>query len=159
MGLAEFATFRLMARSGPAMRAAFSVGRRMFSKAPDSMYLLIMKRAAPPDRPILARPEIRKNLLEGVIEGFRPGIRGLMQEMALFARPWELPVETTKVKVLLWQGTADRNVPVAAAVRLARLIPGCELFLVEGAGHYWIFDNVESVLAAMVQRLSLQSAG
>jgi fermentation-respiration switch protein FrsA (DUF1100 family) len=55
--------------------------------------------------------------------------------------------------VLLWQGTADNNVPVAASLRLAEIIPGCELFRIEGAGHYWIFDHVEEVLLAIKQKI------
>jgi pimeloyl-ACP methyl ester carboxylesterase len=59
-----------------------------------------------------------------------------------------------KAPVLLWQGMADRNVPVAASLRLARLIPGCELHRLEGEGHYWIFDHIEEVLKALMQKMS-----
>ena len=151
---AQIITFRLLPRITPAMAGAFSIGRLMFLNASDSMYRMIMRRAGPADEHILLRPEVRKNLLAGVIEGLRPGVQGVVQEMKIFAKPWNIPFEAIEAPVLLWQGTADNNVPVAASLRLAKIIPGCELFRIEGAGHYWIFDHVEEVLSAIKQKIT-----
>ena len=151
---AQIVTFKLLPHLTPAMRGAFSIGRLMFLNASDTMYQMIMRRAGPADEHILLRPEVRKNLLAGVIEGFRPGVRGVVEEMKIFAMPWNIPLRAIKAPVLLWQGTADKNVPVAASLRLAEIIPGCELFRIEGAGHYWIFDHVEEVLLAIKQKIA-----
>ncbi len=154
IGTSRYVTFRLLPRVSPAMRGAFSLGRLMFLNAPDSMYGLIRRRACAADRRILHRPEIRRNLLDGVSEGLRPGIRGVIQEMRIFCKPWGIPFDAVNAPVLLWQGTNDRNVPVPASLRLARLIPHCELHRVEGAGHYWIFEHIEEVLKATVLKMS-----
>lgn len=151
---AQIVTFKLLPHLTPAMRGAFSIGRLMFLNASDTMYQMIMRRAGPADEHILLRPEVRKNLLAGVIEGFRPGAQGVVEEMKIFAKPWNIPLRAIKAPVLLWQGTADKNVPVAASLRLAEIIPGCELFRIEGAGHYWIFDHVEEVLQAIKQKIA-----
>ncbi len=151
---AQLVTFRLLPHVTPAMRSAFSIGRLMFLHAPDSMYKAIMARAGDADGPILSRPEIRKNLLAAVIEGFRSGSRGVVQEMKIFAAPWGIPFKAIEAPALLWQGTADNNVPVAASLRLAEIIPDCKLFRIEGAGHYWIFDHVEEVLTALRQKIT-----
>jgi pimeloyl-ACP methyl ester carboxylesterase len=74
--------------------------------------------------------------------------------MRIFCMPWSIPFHAVKAPVLLWQGTGDRNVPVPASLRLARIIPGCELRRLEGAGHYWIFEHIEDVLKAMVHKMS-----
>lgn len=153
VGSAQHRMFRLFPFLTPAMRGAFSVGRLMFMNAPDSMYRLIMARAAPIDRPTLMRQEIRENLLDGVAEGFALGIQGMIEEVKIFGRPWNLAFEDVRAPVLLWQGTADRNVPVASALRLAELIPGCKLFRIEGAGHYWVFDHVDEVLSQIAVEL------
>ena len=159
IGMARYVTFRLLPRITPAMKGAFSLGRLMFLNAPDSMYGFILKRACASDRRILHRPEIRRNLLDGVSEGLRPGIRGVIQEMRIFCKPWNIPFHAVKAPVLLWQGTNDRNVPVSAALRLARLMPGCELRRLEGAGHYWIFEHIEEVLKAIVQKMAQTISG
>ncbi len=53
----------------------------------------------------------------------------------------------------MWQGMEDRNVSVAASLRLAELIRTASLKRIEGAGHYWIFDHIEEVLAAIKQAM------
>ncbi len=154
IGTTRYVTFRLLPRVNIAMKGVFSVGRLLFLNAPDSMYNIIKKRACDPDRRILHRPEIRRNMLDGVSEGLRPGIRGVVQEMRIFCKPWNLPFEAIKAPVLLWQGTHDTNVPIPASLHLASIIPGCELRPVEGAGHYWFFEHIEEILKAIVQKMS-----
>ncbi len=150
---AQVLAFRLLPQFTPAMRLAFFGGRLGFLHAPDAMYRAVMKRAGPADASILSRPEIRKNILESVVEGLRPGARGVVQEMKIFSDPWNIPFAAITAPAMLWQGTADNNVPVLASYRLAQIIPNCELFRIEGAGHYWIFDHVEEVLTAVRQKL------
>lgn len=150
---AQIMTFRLLPHLTPAMLGAFSLGRLMFLNASDAMYKMVMRRAGPADEPILLRPEVKRNLLAGVIEGFQQGAHGVVEEMRIFAKPWAIPFDAIQCPVLLWQGTADNNVPVAASLRLVEIIPGCQLTRIEGAGHYWIFDHVEEVLLAIRQKM------
>lgn len=159
IGTTRFVTFRLLPKVNIAMRVAFSLGRLLFLNAPDSVYSFIKSRASAADRRILHKPEFRRNLLDGVSEGLRPGIRGVVQEMRIFCKPWNLPFEAVKAPVLLWQGMNDSNVPVPASLQLARLIPGCELRRVEDAGHYWIFEHIEEVLRAIVQKMTQNLGG
>ena len=153
IGTARYVTFRLLPRVTPAMTGAFSIGRFLFLNAPDSMYGFILRRACASDRRILNRPDIQRNLLDGVSEGLRPGIRGVIQEMRIFCQPWDLPFSAIGAPVMMWQGALDSNVPVPASLRLAELIPGCELHVIEGAGHYWIFEHIEEVLKAILQKM------
>jgi pimeloyl-ACP methyl ester carboxylesterase len=151
IGSAQHAMFRLFYRMQPVMGGIFSLGRAMSLNAPDSMYRFILARASLVDRRILMRAAVQRNLLDGVTEGVRPGIQASVQEMRIFGMPWNLPFAAIKARTLLWQGTADRNVPVAAALRLAQLIPSCELIRLEGVGHYWIFEHIDEVLTKIKQ--------
>jgi pimeloyl-ACP methyl ester carboxylesterase len=146
IGSAHHTAFRMLPKSRLWMMGAFSLGRLAFLRAPLAVFGLLLGRATASDFKILSRQEVRINLLEGVGEGFRPGIRGMMQEMRIFSRLWNIPFDAIRAPCFLWQGTADRNVPAAAAFRLAELIPGCTVSRLEGAGHYWIFDHIEEVL-------------
>jgi pimeloyl-ACP methyl ester carboxylesterase len=154
IGTTRYLLLRLLPRISIAMQGIFWFDRQLFLKAPDSVYNLIRRRACAADKRILHRPEIRRNFLDSVTEGLRPGVRGIMQEMRIFCKPWNLPFDAIKAPVLLWQGTLDQNVPVPASLHLASLIPGCEFRPVEGAGHYWIFEQIEEVLSAIVQKMS-----
>ncbi len=149
IGRGHYSTFQLLPRVPHFYRGAFNFGRLAFLYAPLAIYAFLMSRAGPQDWRILSRREVRLSLLRGVAEGVRPGIRGAVEEMRIFSQPWNLPLGDIKSPCFLWQGTADRNVPPAAALRLGELIPGCRVQKLEGAGHYWIFDHLAEVLETL----------
>ena len=158
IGKGHFFAFRVTPRVPPLLAAIFGFGRYAFLYAPNAIYGFILGRAAPSDWKILSRGEVRRNLLQGVAEGCRPGIGGGMQEMGIFSRPWNIPFEAITAPAFLWQGMADRNVSVAASLCLAELVPHCRTRRIENAGHYWIFDNIAEVLqtlAAAAQQTSV----
>ena len=158
IGAMHYAMFRIMPEHRVLANGAFYLSRFLFLNAPRTVYRLIMRRASAADRRILSRPDVRENLIDGVGEGLRPGIRGSVQEMRIFSRRWNLPFEAIKAPVLMWQGMQDRNVPLSAALRLARLIPTCELSRIDNAGHYWIFEHIDDVLKAIKHKIAAQSA-
>ena len=149
IGLGHHIAFRILPRLPPLTAAVFSTGRIAFLHTPNVMFGFIMSRAAPSDWAILARQEVRRNLIRGVAEGCRPGIRSALQEMRIFSRPWNIPFEAIRAPAFLWQGLSDRNVSIAAALRLGELIPNCRTAQIEKAGHYWIFDNIRQVLGTI----------
>jgi pimeloyl-ACP methyl ester carboxylesterase len=151
--------FRLSPRLPQLLWPFFAVGRAAFLYAPLGIYGFLMSRAAPSDWKILARRDIRRNLVAGVTEGLRPGVKAGLQEMKLFSKPWGIPFDAIRAPTILWQGTADRNVPPSAAFRLGELIPGCEVHRLAGAGHYWIFDNVRLVLERIATAARHRPAG
>ena len=69
-----------------------------------------------------------------------------MTDMLIFNRPWRLPLHEIAASSRLWIGTADNNVPIDAACRLAAAIPGCELIVLKDEGHLWVALNYDSVL-------------
>lgn len=151
IGKGHYFAFRVTPRVPPLLAAAFGFGRYAFLYAPNVIYGFILGRASPSDWKILSRGEVRRNLLQGVAEGCRPGIGAGMQEMGIFSRPWNVPFQAIKAPAFLWQGMADRNVSVAASLRLADLVPNCRTRRIENAGHYWIFDNIAEVLQTLAQ--------
>lgn len=157
IGLGHAAAFRYGPRVPPLIAGVFGLGRLAFLYAPSLIFGFLLSRAAPADWAILSRPEVRRNLIAGVAEGCRPGIRGALQEMRLFSRPWNVPFERIACPTFLWQGLGDRNVPVAAALRLGELIPNCHTRTIERAGHYWIFDNIERVLETLARAMEAQA--
>jgi pimeloyl-ACP methyl ester carboxylesterase len=75
------------------------------------------------------RPAIVEDLREAVV---RPGTRGLVQELALYATPWDFALEDIVVDVAMWHGTRDVNVPSALASYVADAIPHGQLRLIDG---------------------------
>jgi pimeloyl-ACP methyl ester carboxylesterase len=157
IGPGHHVVFRLSPRVPPLLRPLFSVVRFAILHAPFPVYAFLMRRAGRSDRSILCRGDVRRNLLAGVAEGVRPGVKAALQELRLFSRPWDIPFAAIRAPSILWQGTADRNVPPSAAFKLGELIPDCDIHAVPGAGHYWIFDNMEAVLGKLAS-LAVKSA-
>ena len=108
IGTTRYVLFRLLPRMNIAMKGIFWFDRLLFLHAPGSMYGLLKRRACDADKRILHRPEIRRNFLDSVTEGLRPGIRGIMQEMRIFLKPWNLPFDAVRRAGSAMAGHHDR---------------------------------------------------
>lgn len=102
-----------------------------------------------PDSAILDKPGVREVMVAMTREAFRNGASGGIADMQIFAEPWGIDFAAITAPSTLWQGTRDRIVPVPAALYLARLIPGCRLVRLDGDGHFWVFDHVDDICAAL----------
>lgn len=149
VGWGHYCAFRVFPRIPGVVQAIFALGRALFLYWPRGIFGLIISRAAVSDWKVLSQGTVRRNLIRGVAEGFRPGIRGGVEEMRIFSRAWDVDLTRVRAPCILWQGLADRNVPVASALWLGELIPGCRVHRIEGAGHYWVFDNIREVLSSI----------
>jgi len=157
LGPGHTLTFRVMPRIPLLFRIFFTIGRLGFLYMPQVLAGIIMSRSAPSDWRILSDRRTRQNLLRGLREGVRRGVGGAIEELRCFSRPWDLALTRIAAPSVLWQGTSDRNVPVSAALNLGKVIPGCEVRRVKGAGHYWILQNYGHVLET-VARLARTAA-
>jgi pimeloyl-ACP methyl ester carboxylesterase len=92
---------------------------------------------------------VKANLQTALREGLRPGIDGAQQDLRLMCAPWGLALQEIDVPAVLWQGSDDAIVPPGAAYRLAEMLPNCRLDVIQGGGHYWVFNQFERVLDAV----------
>lgn len=63
--------------------------------------------------------------------------------------PWGFDPAEITAAVRIWHGTADGLVPVSCGERLAKQIPGAELTLCEGEGHFLTLDRYAEIFAAL----------
>jgi pimeloyl-ACP methyl ester carboxylesterase len=83
-------------------------------------------------------------------EAFRQGGRGAGQDLALLFRPWPFEPAAIRVPVVFLHGTADRTVSLAATQGLAASLPGAQLRVFEGHGHFSLLaGKAEEVLRVM----------
>ena len=141
--------FSYLAPSQHAAATFFEGFRTMLAWTPGLAFHILMQRVTDADREVLRRPEVRANLQAATAEGLRGGSYGAVQDLRLYCGSWGLPISEIDTPALVWQGSADTIVPSAAAYHLAGLLPCCQLEVIEGAGHYWIFGQFERVLDAM----------
>jgi pimeloyl-ACP methyl ester carboxylesterase len=124
-------------------------GLRHYSRYPDRTYRALVATAPPADRVILRRPEIAHFQLTMTEEALRQGPTAALADQARFGRPWGIDPARVRCPAVLWQGTNDRLVPPAAAFALGARIPGCRVHRLEGAGHFWIFEHADDVIAEL----------
>ena len=130
-----------------AMSAAVRPFRPLLSPAFD----FYARYGARVDREVLEQPAMRAMFtadLEVVMAG---GVRGIMQDLALFTRPWAFSLRDIHVPIRLWHGTADPVIPLAHSEHLAALVPDSRLFLLPGLGHFAGFTNSPAVLDDMME--------
>lgn len=146
-------------------RLLFALGR----KAPWSMLVLewlmaqgarhfadqmmsLMDGAMPEsDRALLARPDIRKIMIEDAAEAFRQGATGPAWEAVLHSRPWGFDLGEIRAPVYLWQGDLDTNVPISMGRYQADSIAGCRATFYPGEGHLCSLNHLPEIFADLAQ--------
>ena len=97
---------------------------------------------------MLSRPEFA-GFLDGVSEMFRSGNYGATWDARAFTRPWEFRVEDIRMKVHLWYGEADKNVPLQMGEYYAYAIPECDFKFYPGEGHFIFYSRAEEILRTL----------
>ena len=143
------ASLRVVRRLPAAVRLTLGLGRLGLRRAPGCVLASVAASLAEVDRAIVRRPQVRALLLDDAREALRQGTQGAVWELILFSRPWDVPLGQIRMPVRLWHGDADAQVPVAIARRLAAALPDCRASFLPDAGHLWVLDHLDEVLAAL----------
>lgn len=103
------------------------------------------------DRDALARPGEREAFLASYTEAFRQGSWGVAQDLRVLARPWGFQLGSITVPAIIHHGDADTTVPPEHARRYADAIPGAQLRLHPGHGHFSILSDPRPILAPLAR--------
>ena len=101
------------------------------------------------DRRTLAQPGMREAFLAGYTEAFRRGSWGVAQDLRVLTRPWGFELGSVTVPASIHHGDADATVPPQHARLLAEAIPGAQLQLYPGHGHFSILGAARQMLAPL----------
>jgi pimeloyl-ACP methyl ester carboxylesterase len=101
------------------------------------------------DRRALAQPGMREAFLAGYTEAFRRGSRGVAQDLRVLMRPWGFELGSITVPASIHHGDADTTVPPQHARLFAAAIPGGQLQLHPGHGHFSILRAARQMLAPL----------
>jgi pimeloyl-ACP methyl ester carboxylesterase len=102
-----------------------------------------------PDKIILSNPENLSLFLEETAEAFRQGSKGVAYEGKIYTTSWSFKLEdiSSKLKVAIWHGILDNNVPVSMGCEMCKLIPNCKGHFLPNEGHYSIaFNHIEEII-------------
>jgi pimeloyl-ACP methyl ester carboxylesterase len=97
----------------------------------------------------LRHPGMRESFLTSYVEAFRAGSWGVAQDLRLLTQRWDFDLGSITAPTLVQHGDADTTVPVQHARLYAGAIPGAQLRIYPGHGHFSIFSEPRDVLAAL----------
>jgi pimeloyl-ACP methyl ester carboxylesterase len=108
---------------------------------------------AQPDADIraLQQPDVRESFLTSYLEAFRRGSWGVAQDLQVLTRPWGFDLGSITAPTWVHHGDADTTVPVQHARLYARAIPGAQLQIHAGHGHFSIFNRPRDILATLAE--------
>jgi pimeloyl-ACP methyl ester carboxylesterase len=101
------------------------------------------------DAAIVNRPEVRRMFIHEARHASATSGKAAAQDFQLFTRDWGFRLEDIAVPVQLWQGDADKNVPMAHARLMSAAIPGAVLHEVPGEGHMMSLDRTGEILSTL----------
>lgn len=148
----QWLAFRVVHRLGPVLAALLGVFRQAIRHWPAAGMWIAFVAAARVDREAVARPDVGGGLLATFQEGFRTSAGGMVADVRIFSTRWGFDIAGVTVPSRVWIGTVDTNVPVQAAIGLARQLPRAELVTLAGEGHLWVFEHHDEVLAWLEAR-------
>ena len=82
-------------------------------------------------------------------ESFKQGIKGPLEEMKIYCSDWGFDLRNIKMKVFLWHGVLDKNVPIWLAKYVASQIPCCKATFWGNFGHFLIACRGEEILSKL----------
>lgn len=151
--------FTRLPRARTALSAAAKIAARGFRISPRLSVRAFSRLLPAADSEILRRPHVQASLIRMTEGGLKQGVAGGLADLQIFSQPWDVDFRAVRARTILWQGTHDSIVPIRAALWLGEQLPHCSIELVEGAGHYWIYDNIDAVLGRLALLIREQDQG
>jgi pimeloyl-ACP methyl ester carboxylesterase len=130
--------FRRMARS-MIMGDPEEVGKKLAASFPEQ------------DRQLIKGSEYEQLLVIGIQEGYRQGWQGPAQDDIIINQPWGFTIAQIKIRIDIWQGEVDKNVPLNQGQYQHNLIPNSRLTVLPGQAHLYILSRWGEVLAALIE--------
>jgi len=97
----------------------------------------VYTRVAPPsDRPVMRVPEMKSMFLHDLTTAVEGGLRAPVSDLVVFGRPWGFSLRDLHVPIRFWHGDADGIVPLSHGEFQAAMVPGADLVVCPGGGHF-----------------------
>jgi pimeloyl-ACP methyl ester carboxylesterase len=85
-----------------------------------------------------------------LLAGLEAGVGAMVDDYLVACRDWGFDPEAVTAPVRIWHGALDRVAPVDASRRLAGRIPGSELRIEPGEGHFFFRRRLEPILGPLI---------
>lgn len=131
------------------LRVQANVAAAALKNAPQMSAEIFLRSLPQADSEILRQDHIGESFLEMTLEALRHGTDGGIDDLEIFSKSWDVDFEKITAPTVVWQGSEDRIVPVVVTKFLAGKIKGANYIEIDGAGHFWIYNNIDATLAEL----------
>ena len=139
-----------VARRAPAFGGWFLGRLAALARANPRLFLRVATSELPgADRRAIGQPAMRDAFLANYTEAFRRGSQGVAQDLRVLSQPWGFQLAAIRVPTAVHHGEADTTVPPEHARLYAEAIPGAQLQLHPGHGHFSILAAAGEILAPL----------
>jgi pimeloyl-ACP methyl ester carboxylesterase len=123
----------------------YFVRRMMYNSIqgdPDEAGKMLVSSFPPVDRKLLAdTPGYLEILVADIQEGYSQGWQGPAQEDIILNTPWGLNLEDIPLRIDIWQGEVDANVPLNQGQYLHGKIPYSQITVLPGQAHLYLMEE------------------
>jgi pimeloyl-ACP methyl ester carboxylesterase len=102
------------------------------------------------DQQIAKKPVYQNMLVADIQEGYRQGWQGHAQDDILINSPWGFRLEEITMRIDIWQGEVDKNVPLNQGQYQHEKIPGSRLTVLPGQAHLYLLERWGEILAQLL---------
>jgi pimeloyl-ACP methyl ester carboxylesterase len=142
----------MLGRRAPSLVYLFRrIARSMIMGDPEEAGEKLASSFPAEDRQLIMGTEYQKLLVIDVQEGYRQGWQGPAQDDIIINSPWGFNIEEIKVRIDIWQGELDKNVPLNQGQYQHELIPNSRLTVVPDQAHLYLLSHWGEVLRALVE--------
>jgi pimeloyl-ACP methyl ester carboxylesterase len=103
------------------------------------------------DRAFLEQAEVAEMILKALREGYRQGTRGPAQDDVIIRQGWGFELREIRVRVDIWQGGQDLNVPGHAGEYLRAMLPTTRSFFRPEEGHFSLLQHWNEMMTRLLE--------
>lgn len=103
------------------------------------------------DRQVIRDFGYQELLVNDIQEGYRQGWQGPAQDDIIINTPWGFKIDEIQVRIDIWQGGLDKNVPVNQGQYQHELIPNSRLTVLPDQAHAYLLSHWREILGALVE--------
>lgn len=119
-------------------------------RMPNTYFKEVAKAGNETDRKIAADPEFKAHLIADQQEAMQQGGKGPTWDAKIHYLDWGFRLQEIQAKVIVFHGTEDYFSPFQFGQHLAENIPNCELHVLQGQGHFFVWDHQDLIFKTAV---------
>jgi len=119
------------------------------AEAGELMVDLFGDRLSPRDRELLSDERLATIAGLSMKDALRQGVTGGAWDNVAWVGRWEVDLTTISCPVVLWYGDDDRLAPLAHGVWLHENVPGSQLVVRNGEGHFGFMEHAAEMFSAV----------